>query len=537
MREALIAAILEDPDDDLPRLAYADWCEENGDDARADFIRVQIERTRLPSWDGRQGGLAARERRLLSRHGRAWAPAGPCLVWFRRGFVERVSASMRTLLAVGDELDAGHPVQDVDVWREGKPHEGRAVGPLTRMRFWRRVRTLTNVAGDIEGWRGRRELTMKGMRRLCAGRWMTGLRRLNLGDPRDTEDGVGFRALLASPSLGTIRRLEVCGVRLPEEALSELLSDRFPALREVEVGWLGRRQTAFLRDFLAEAERRGWYLSPSVRDDEEYDRHLALCVGRGLVRSLRFGGGGSPEPLFGLRSWGVLERLEAAPIPGAPLDWAAPLRAHPGLAGIRVLQIHGGPEEILERDYPSLESLMFTHERHVGGAIRPGRAFAALTRPGAFPRLRDLWLDFYDVSPEEMRGFLTSPVARGLRRLHLGCCALRPETLRELAHCPHPLQVNELHVGLSGRADLEHLLAFVRNDAFADLTCLSCRYHLPPGAVAEPYPPEVLAECLASPRLTFLLGIKQENGDGPLNSPFGEPTHEYGIIGPHDPRP
>src|SRR4051812_5383520 len=38
--DALLAAIAEAPDDDAPRLVYADWLEEHGDDARAEFIRV-----------------------------------------------------------------------------------------------------------------------------------------------------------------------------------------------------------------------------------------------------------------------------------------------------------------------------------------------------------------------------------------------------------------------------------------------------------------------------------------------------------------
>ena len=38
---AFIAAIRANPEDDLPRLVYADWLEENGDAARAEFIRVQ----------------------------------------------------------------------------------------------------------------------------------------------------------------------------------------------------------------------------------------------------------------------------------------------------------------------------------------------------------------------------------------------------------------------------------------------------------------------------------------------------------------
>lgn len=47
--DAFLQAILEAPDDDTPRLIYADWLDEHGDPARAEFIRLQyqIEETLL----------------------------------------------------------------------------------------------------------------------------------------------------------------------------------------------------------------------------------------------------------------------------------------------------------------------------------------------------------------------------------------------------------------------------------------------------------------------------------------------------------
>ena len=38
--KALFQAILNSPDDDTPRLTYADWLDENGDKAHAKFIRA-----------------------------------------------------------------------------------------------------------------------------------------------------------------------------------------------------------------------------------------------------------------------------------------------------------------------------------------------------------------------------------------------------------------------------------------------------------------------------------------------------------------
>lgn len=50
----LFRAILEAPGDDLRRLVYADWLEENGQAGRAEFIRVQVE---LAAMDERGDGV------------------------------------------------------------------------------------------------------------------------------------------------------------------------------------------------------------------------------------------------------------------------------------------------------------------------------------------------------------------------------------------------------------------------------------------------------------------------------------------------
>ena len=46
--KSFLEDILAHPDDDTPRLIFADWLDEQGDSARAEFIRVQIERASLP---------------------------------------------------------------------------------------------------------------------------------------------------------------------------------------------------------------------------------------------------------------------------------------------------------------------------------------------------------------------------------------------------------------------------------------------------------------------------------------------------------
>src|SRR5262245_65195916 len=85
-QDSLLEAIRADPADDGVRLVYADWLEENGDPARAEFIRVQLERARLPGWDRRAVVLGWRERELLDDHGHRWvaeAPERPGAFWAR----------------------------------------------------------------------------------------------------------------------------------------------------------------------------------------------------------------------------------------------------------------------------------------------------------------------------------------------------------------------------------------------------------------------------------------------------------------------
>src|SRR5262245_3154375 len=68
---AFLAAIRDDPDDDGPRLIFADWLEEQGD-PRGEFIRVQCALARLGPEDERWASLKRREWELLEAHWETW---------------------------------------------------------------------------------------------------------------------------------------------------------------------------------------------------------------------------------------------------------------------------------------------------------------------------------------------------------------------------------------------------------------------------------------------------------------------------------
>ncbi len=75
--EAFIEDIAEHPEDDTPRLVFADWLEDHGDEARAEFIRVQCQLANLDEYAEERGELVKRERELLKENEtRGWGRIG-----------------------------------------------------------------------------------------------------------------------------------------------------------------------------------------------------------------------------------------------------------------------------------------------------------------------------------------------------------------------------------------------------------------------------------------------------------------------------
>lgn len=112
---ALLHAIHANPDDDTPRLVYADWLDENGQPERAEFIRLQVRLDAIPSWNDERERIRGRESELLRAHRAAGAAELGIFdlekfdIRFERGFLEvlfctRVSAAELKLLRRMPEL-------------------------------------------------------------------------------------------------------------------------------------------------------------------------------------------------------------------------------------------------------------------------------------------------------------------------------------------------------------------------------------------------------------------------------------------------
>src|SRR5579883_238929 len=161
-QEAVLEAIFDLPEDDTPRLAYADWLDEHGQSARAEFIRVQVELAQLAesrekrtkTQEKRITKLAARVRELLDQHSDEWlaglAAIQPVIdeTEFERGFLARVR--MTGIAVTDDHLRhlAGAPeIQELTLDDSRVTDEGLArLKPLRNLRELRLSNTAVTPA-------------------------------------------------------------------------------------------------------------------------------------------------------------------------------------------------------------------------------------------------------------------------------------------------------------------------------------------------------------------------------------------------------
>jgi uncharacterized protein (TIGR02996 family) len=147
-RDGLFQAILTNPDDDVPRLVYADWLEEHDDSEYARFIRTQVQLARVPEYHPLHVRLWWEERGLVTGlpfrsrlSGLPGALARSCQD-YRRGFPWQVSTeSLTDFLAAAPELFAHVPIQALSLRAEYRAPPPD-LAPLTASPWLARLRHL-----------------------------------------------------------------------------------------------------------------------------------------------------------------------------------------------------------------------------------------------------------------------------------------------------------------------------------------------------------------------------------------------------------
>ncbi|AMV23654.1 Leucine Rich repeats (2 copies) [Gemmata sp. SH-PL17] len=205
-RDALLRAVCDNPDDDTPRLVFADWLQEHGDEVRAEFIRVQIALARGDA----STKLKEREQELLTAHQEVWEqPLGKFKVtdsfrnlvydiFFHRGFIRAlvISDEESRFADHATEIFQLAPIQritffhtwphaasaecaellrlkELRIYRAG--FEAKALGTLLRSKSLLNVTRLELIADNDNGY-----LTGEGTELLSRSTALPALRHLDL---------------------------------------------------------------------------------------------------------------------------------------------------------------------------------------------------------------------------------------------------------------------------------------------------------------------------------------------------------------------
>jgi uncharacterized protein (TIGR02996 family) len=223
--DALMRAICENPRDDLPRLVYADWLEENGQPGRAAFLRKELDIYARPEWDRER---LRYERAIRDLPGRSeahpWArPVGVGLPrwayhsrWpvLRRGFPWSVGVDDLAALSgpAAGELFDRVPVENLDL---------RHVPDVGRLATNPRLARLTGVSWR-NGHAGPRPAAAFG-----GSPYLAGLRGLGLAAGSLTAEGLA--ALVRTPVFRGLTAFD--GDRLPPRLVRALLDGPGPGPR------------------------------------------------------------------------------------------------------------------------------------------------------------------------------------------------------------------------------------------------------------------------------------------------------------------
>jgi uncharacterized protein (TIGR02996 family) len=145
----LYRAVLANPEDDAPRLIYADWLDEHGQPERAEFIRVQCAMDRIPRETARWQSLDKRAEQIARDWRAAWTGPAKEMVYdahLRRGFVDRVRLALDQFAKSAAELVRLEPVR---VWEFSWVHN---FGPAPSLAKLAADPNLTLVRGLVAGY-------------------------------------------------------------------------------------------------------------------------------------------------------------------------------------------------------------------------------------------------------------------------------------------------------------------------------------------------------------------------------------------------
>jgi uncharacterized protein (TIGR02996 family) len=317
---ALLGTIAADPDADLPRLVYADWLEDRGDDGRAAFVRTQVQLAREPEWsplavrckhfdpDALTGAPWRDTLPPLSPRIAAWHPETP----FRRGLPDwLIVRDLASFLDIADRLLEVTPVTTLSLPTSALPFWQE----FARRPWLRRVKELSfyGLSTPIEP-----------LRLLADAPNASNVESLTLESTTSPAIPTVLSDLFASPLGSRLKRLDlrVGGDPAGEwlegiESLPECPPLEALDLRTMQLGLVGALR---LRTLPFSRRLRRFHFRGQQLDPRTVRTLLALCNGprvedfalTGVVSEVALKGN-----LFGSGAAGRLRRLDVSDSPVA----------------------------------------------------------------------------------------------------------------------------------------------------------------------------------------------------------------------------
>ncbi|MFO0550968.1 MAG: TIGR02996 domain-containing protein [Polyangiaceae bacterium] len=484
---SMSAAVLAAPDEDAPRMVYADWLSERGD-PRGELITTQIALGRGDLASEARTKLIEAERTLLAQHGEAWVrPIGlkPEEVVLQRGWIEEVSTTADRLLDRWSTLFEACPVRALRVRKLG---DKEAAALAAKSELWSRVRELeiSNSELGINGLKalaaigdkhGLRTLLLRGvklvaktLRMLADAGVLRPLSRLAMSGA-SLGSTVG-PVLMESDSVSLLTELDLSDNGLGDSSIGALLARPLPRLETLNLSGTALGLDA-ARAFGARASHLPMLRSLSVPFFE--DAMVGPLVDTPLVQrleTLRLGGSGfegwngtaflrwiANAPALPLRELAVTEHYQG--------DVLAQALANSGaLAGLERLSLAknyttvSGVRALLEsQGLAALRELTLTGSKWKGAAAKelfsipgwsritalrfgsvagageplPSGTGAAIASSEHFANLRELDLRRHDIRDADVKALARDSGLRSLETLSLHSTNITASAVKELA--------------------------------------------------------------------------------------------------------
>lgn len=439
-----LAEVLADPDNDVPRLIYADWLEEQGS-ARGEFIRLQCELHTIDSRHPQWLDLKYRSEELLKAHGQEWADelqqdVRKCE--YQRGFIDTVTVLARTLLKNGESLLTSFPVRWIRLnYMKGTAARWADCTALQHVRFLD-LSYLKIGEDDLLGF--------------LQSPHLKSLQGLKIGGAEQPQSERVAQAVCQPGIAANLEHLEIEGY---DGAVERILSQAtrlggFPRLKHLRLtpGYgdryedLGTVTTSPLESLVIAG-------SLNVANCEALSRIPLQQLRKLTLNSF---------PLSGLKKLaeaGALESLEELTLgdPESTARSAKELFFHKRLQHCRMLDLSFHNHMFARADMGEFISLMARHTPLQNlttlrlRSLQPGYLAKLATSPN-LANVEDLSVLQSSISEDDLMALRSGPWRESLRRLEFVRMGLPAKTIRQFSKGVFP---NLVHFALNSQFDFE----------------------------------------------------------------------------------